>query len=170
MFYLYKGENFPPANIEGDCDPFIKFNCYGIDGSSKPVPGSFNPFWQETVSLNVQLQDIFTTNITKGIVCEAFDHEESGKHQYIGSFLIELNSSLINTMKAVPGTGTQNIEFLYQRPKWYYVKNPHVEIGKNVFGKVLLSVALFKKDDITRKRIPPEFIGEKPEVELIPKE
>lgn len=29
MFYLYKGEDFPPANIEGDCDPFIRFNCYG---------------------------------------------------------------------------------------------------------------------------------------------
>lgn len=29
MFYLYKGENFPPANVEGDCDPMIRFNCYG---------------------------------------------------------------------------------------------------------------------------------------------
>ena len=29
VFYLYKGENFPPANVEGDCDPFIRFNCEG---------------------------------------------------------------------------------------------------------------------------------------------
>jgi hypothetical protein len=39
-----------------------------------------------------------------------------------------------------------------------------------VFGRVLLSIALFKKEDITKKRIPPEFIGEKADVELIPKE
>ena len=27
MFYLYKGEGFPPANIQGDCDPMIRFSC-----------------------------------------------------------------------------------------------------------------------------------------------
>lgn len=75
MFYLYKGENFPPANVEGDCDPFIKFNCSGVDKSSKVIKGSFNPFWEDVKALDVQVQDIFTTNITKGIVCEAFDHE-----------------------------------------------------------------------------------------------
>jgi Ca2+-dependent lipid-binding protein len=69
MFYLYKGENFPPANIQGDCDPFIKFNCYGLDQSSKAIEGSFNPFWKEIIPMQVSLQDVFTTNITKGIVC-----------------------------------------------------------------------------------------------------
>lgn len=49
MFYLYKGEEFPPANIEGDCDPFIRFNCYGLSKDSRAVTGSFNPFWKERV-------------------------------------------------------------------------------------------------------------------------
>jgi hypothetical protein len=67
-------------------------------------------------------------------------------------------------MKSASGVPNETFEFLYQRPKWYYVKNPHVEIGKNVFGKVLLSLALFKKEDITKKRIPLEFLGEKADI------
>lgn len=119
--------------------------------------------------MQVSLQDVFTTNITKGIVCQAFDHEESGNHQYIGSFLITLNNQLNTKMKVPSGQGMVDIQFLYQKPKWYYVKNPHVEIGKNVFGKVLLSIALFKKDDITKNRIPPEYLGQK-QIDLIPTE
>lgn len=75
---------------------------------------------------------------------------------------------MVNTMKSqIPG---QNVEFIYQRPKWYYIKNPHVEIGNNVFGKVLLSIGLFKKEDIAKRRIAPEFIGENSQLDLIPKE
>lgn len=60
---------------------------------------------------------------------------------------------MVNTMKSqIQG---QNVEFIYQRPKWYYIKNPHVEIGNNVFGKVLLSIGLFKKEDIAKRRIAP---------------
>jgi hypothetical protein len=86
--------------------------------------GCFNPFWEQTIEMDLQIQDLINTNITKGIVCEAFDHEDSGKNQYIGSFLIEANSNLLREMK--PAKGEKNLEFLYQRPKWYYVQNPHV--------------------------------------------
>lgn len=27
--YIIKGEDFPPAKIEGDCNPVLKFNCFG---------------------------------------------------------------------------------------------------------------------------------------------
>jgi Ca2+-dependent lipid-binding protein len=96
VFYLYKGENFPPANVEGDCDPFIRFNCEGVSKESKPIEGSFNPMWQEIIQMPVKIQDVFDNELTKGVVCEAYDHEKSGKHQYIGSFLIELNNNLLS--------------------------------------------------------------------------
>ena len=41
----------------------------------------------------VHMQDLFTTNITKGLVVEAFDHVNgSDKDQFIGSFLIKVNT------------------------------------------------------------------------------
>ena len=40
------------------------------------------------------------------------------------------------------------------KPKWYYVLNPHIEIGKHIFGKVLIGVALFKREDLLNERIP----------------
>lgn len=105
--------------------------------------------------MEVRLQDVLTTNITKGIVCEAYDHEESGKHQFIGSFLLELSSQYLQTMKSQKG---EKVDFLYRKPKWYYVVNPHVEIGRCVFGRVLMAVALFRREDIDKGRIPKELI------------
>jgi hypothetical protein len=32
--YVYKGEDFPPARIEGDCHPILKFNCFGKTAQS----------------------------------------------------------------------------------------------------------------------------------------
>ena len=29
FLYIYKGEDFPPAKIEGNCNPVLKFNCFG---------------------------------------------------------------------------------------------------------------------------------------------
>ena len=40
------------------------------------------------------------------------------------------------------------------KPRWYYILNPHIEIGKHIFGKVLIAVALFKKEDLNRGKIP----------------
>lgn len=74
QIYLYKGEGFPPANLEGDCDPFLSFNCAGVKRNSDVKEGSFNPFWEQTIEMDLQIQDLISTNITKGIVCEAFDH------------------------------------------------------------------------------------------------
>lgn len=96
----------------------------------------------------VAIQDVFDNELTKGVVCEAYDHEKSGNHQYIGSFLIELNNNLLSQVQAEPGSYKQQkdskVKMLYQKPKWYFIKNPHVQIGNNIFGKVLLSIALFK--------------------------
>jgi len=44
--YVFKGEDFPPAKVEGYCNPVIKFNCFGFKGSTKVRrTGSFNPIW-----------------------------------------------------------------------------------------------------------------------------
>ena len=52
--------------------------------------------WQEIIQMPVAIQDVFDNELTKGVVCEAYDHEKSGNHQYIGSFLIELNNNLLS--------------------------------------------------------------------------
>ena len=44
------------------------------------------------------MQDLLTTNITKGVVVEAFNHGK-GKDQFIGSFLIKLSSKNLTTFK-----------------------------------------------------------------------
>ena len=36
------------------------------------------------------------------------------------------------------------VSFIYEEPKWYYLINPHIELGNNMFGKILLSYAIFK--------------------------
>jgi len=51
----------------------------------------------------------------------------------------------------------QPIEYLYLKPRWYYVINPHIEVGKNIFGRVLMGAALFKFEDIQKQRIPALF-------------
>lgn len=43
--YLFKGEDLPPAKIEGDCNPMLKFNCFGTSTTSSVKKGTFNPFW-----------------------------------------------------------------------------------------------------------------------------
>lgn len=96
--YIFKGEDFPPAKIEGDCNPMLKFNCFGATAQSSHKMGTFNPFWTETVSIsNFNMQDLFTTNLTKGLVVEAFDYIDDSHDQFIGSFLIKINSN--NKMK-----------------------------------------------------------------------
>ena len=117
--------------------------------------------WNQSIKISdVHLQDIFTTNITKGVVCEAMDHEKNGKHQFIGSFIIELNSALVTKVKNNTEGGPP-VGIIYKKPRWYYIKNPHVEIGKNIFGRVLMSVALFKKSDIKAYRIPLEYLQQR---------
>ena len=51
FLYIYKGEDFPPAKIPGDCDPILKFNCFGSTSESTPKVGTYNPFWAETVTI-----------------------------------------------------------------------------------------------------------------------
>jgi len=68
--YIFKGEDFPPAKIEGSCSPVIKFNCFGSTAASKVKERSFNPIWGQDLHMSpVSMQDIFATNITKAIVC-----------------------------------------------------------------------------------------------------
>ena len=97
FLYLYKGEDFPPAKIPGDCSPILKFNCFGTKAASTPKVGTYNPFWSESVHIeDINMQDLFTTNITKGVVVEAFDYiDGKSKDQFIGSFLIKVNSKNI---------------------------------------------------------------------------
>jgi len=99
--YIYKGEGFPPAKIPGDCNPVLKFNCFGSKRNSTPKEGTYNPFWAENVLIdNINMQDLFVTNITKGVVVEAFDHVDGDKKdQFIGSFLIKINRSNLITYK-----------------------------------------------------------------------
>ena len=100
FLYIYKGENFPPAKVPGDCDPVLKFNCFGATAESKEKKGTYNPFWADTVSIgDIFMQDIFTTNITKGVVVEAFNRSGKGKDQFIGSFLIKVNSKGLTHFK-----------------------------------------------------------------------
>ena len=100
FLYIYKGEDFPPAKVPGDCDPILKFNCFGSTAESSPKKGTYNPFWAETVTIeNIWMQDLFTTNITKGVVVEAFNHGPKGKDQFIGSFLIKVNSKNLTTFR-----------------------------------------------------------------------
>lgn len=83
----------------------MKFNCFGKQVKSTPKIGTFNPFWGEDVHMeSINMQDIFNTNISKGVVCEAFDHygndpttNNDKKDQFIGSFLIELSSNFRQT-------------------------------------------------------------------------
>lgn len=49
--YVFKGEDFPPAKIEGDCWPQLHFDCFGSYAKSSPIKGTFNPFWGETVRI-----------------------------------------------------------------------------------------------------------------------
>lgn len=111
------------------------------------------------------MQQLFTTNITKGLVVEAFDYIDDKHDQFIGSFLIKLNSkSLIKYKPSEKDYAIchkerledpEHAEFIYLKPKWYYILNPHIEIGKHIFGRVLMSVALFRQDDLTKQKIPP---------------
>ena len=79
----------------------LKFNCFGATTQSSPKTGTFNPFWTETIALpNINMQDIFTTNLTKGLVVEAFDYIDETHDQFIGSFLIKINSK--NLLKYRP--------------------------------------------------------------------
>jgi hypothetical protein len=65
------------------------------------------------------------------------------------------------------GANNQNIiEFLYVKPKWYYIVNPHIEVGKNIFGRVLIAAALFKQEDINMTSMPQEFYDYKYREEL----
>jgi len=32
--FIFKGEDFPPAKIDGSCSPILKFNCFGSSKSS----------------------------------------------------------------------------------------------------------------------------------------
>ena len=143
FLYIYKGEDFPPAKIEGNCNPVLKFNCFGEKKESEPVKGggTYNPFWAQMVKMeDLHLQDVFTTNITKGVVVEAFDHVDGkSKDQFIGSFLIRVNTSNLVDFKPTEKdqeelqfdlenkhVRLQNTHFIYVRPKWYYVLNPHI--------------------------------------------
>ena len=100
FLYIYKGEDFPPAKIPGDCDPILKFNCFGSTNETSPKKGTYNPFWAETVQVSdIWMQDLFLNNITKGVVVEAFNHSGKGKEQFIGSFLIKLNSKSLTNFK-----------------------------------------------------------------------
>ena len=91
--YIFKGEDLPPAKIEGDCNPMLKFNCFGATAKSSPKIGTFNPFWAEPVHIpSVNMQDLFATNLAKGLVVEAFDYIDEKRDQFIGSFLIPISS------------------------------------------------------------------------------
>ena len=121
---------------------------------------------------DIFMQDVFTTNITKGVVVEAFDKCDRGRDQFIGSFLIKINSSSLTMFKPnekdmreaelqspscyqnMKISSKKKVEFIYMKPKWHYILNPHIEIGKHIFGKVLLGVALFKREDLSMERIP----------------
>ncbi len=131
----------------------IKFNCFGSEKCSNHIESSFNPFWSQCYEMNVSLQNLLTTNITKGIVCESFDYQQTGKHQFIGSFLVKVNSS----HKKTATINNKKVQFIFLKPKWYYIINPHIDVGNNVFGKVLLGVAVFKQDDIVKGNITKEF-------------
>lgn len=165
FLYVFKGEDFPPAKVEGDCNPMLKFNCFGNTTESTAKTGTFNPFWAETIHMrNVNMQDIFVTNLTKGLVVEAFDYIDDSHDQFIGSFLIQINSK--NLIKYRPtekdiawaekekASKPQETEFIYIKPRWHYITNPHIEIGKHIFGRVLLGVALFRQDDLKKQKIP----------------
>lgn len=43
---------------------------------------------------------------------------------------------------------------IYSKPRWYHIIDPNIEIGSHNFGRVLLSLALFKKQyEIAGKNI-----------------
>ena len=97
--------------------------------------GTYNPFWSEAVHMeNINMQDLIMTNITKGLVVEAFDHVNGGsKDQFIGSFLIKLNTKNLikykpseKDLKASERSKPVPMDFIYIKPKWYYVTNPHI--------------------------------------------
>ncbi len=79
----------------------LKFDCFGSTAKSTVKQGTYNPFWAETVVMkSINMQDLFTTSLTKGLVVEAFDFIDDNNDQFIGSFLIKLNNK--NRIKFKP--------------------------------------------------------------------
>ena len=92
--FLYQGEGFPPANPTGQTDPFIDFNFLGHKIASKPRFATYNPIWNEVITLKVQIQDLMQLRLEKGMICKTYDWEDGlgAKHNYIGQFMITFKS------------------------------------------------------------------------------
>jgi len=54
--------------------------------------------------------------------------------------MIKLNNSMKKTFKYKSNL----VDFIYSKPQWYYIVNPNIIIGQNIYGRVLVSAALFK--------------------------
>lgn len=98
------------------------------------------------LSLNVESEDIFTSELEKALVCTVYDSESSQKDNLIGEFMIKFSRKLLRKFKV---GFERRINFLYSKPKWHPIINKKVDVGDPCFGHVLLGCALFRKMDET---------------------
>lgn len=62
-----------------------------------------------------------------------------------------------NLIKDSFGKQIGSYDFIYEPPQWYYMINPHIELGNNMFGKILLSYAIFRTSDL--RHVDPKYFG-----------
>ena len=71
--FLYQGEGIPPSNKTGESDPYIKFNFLGNCVDSDIIYSTYNPIWNQVLTLKLSIQDILSSRLEKGMLCRVID-------------------------------------------------------------------------------------------------
>jgi Ca2+-dependent lipid-binding protein len=77
----------------------IKFSFDDKKFESAAVMSTYNPVWNEVIPSTVRIQNLFSSNMEKCLICDVYDFEKSKKHNYIGSFSVKINGLMRKKLK-----------------------------------------------------------------------
>ena len=60
---------------------------------------TYKPVWNEVISSTVRIQNLFSLNMEKRLICDVYDYKKNKKHNYIGSFSMILNGLMRKKLK-----------------------------------------------------------------------
>lgn len=94
VFIKIRGERLEDKDFWSKSDPFLVFLRSREDGTyvrvhnTEVIPSNLNPIWNP---FKVKLQTLCNGDIYRPIKIECWDHEGSGKHDYIGEVTVSIN-------------------------------------------------------------------------------
>lgn len=137
---IIQAKSLPSADEDGTADPFIVISHYGNNAKSSIINDTLNPIWNERVFLKSQVVGGFFSPV----VINAYDHDESGPAEFLGSTSLFLDETdLVEEVGFIP------------KPGWLDLKYTK----KIVIGKIKISASVV---DVKNTAFIQEGIPKKP--------